>query len=161
MSSIIGAAPTAALSLQERLAAAKTASRALATATTEQKNRALRAIADGVLAGSAEILAANELDLANGRENGLSTGLLDRLTRPDKSSKTARDNSATQSVGAANRMTATLIDLFVSQIRECWHPIVGAPNPADQIVRFDLRLNPNGTIASIETLTVSSSPRRA
>jgi glutamate-5-semialdehyde dehydrogenase len=80
MSSIIGAAPTAALSLQERLAAAKTASRALATATTEQKNRALRAIADGVLAASGDILAANELDLANGRENGLSTGLLDRLT---------------------------------------------------------------------------------
>ena len=66
MSSIIGAAPTAALSLQERMAAAKTASRALATATTEQKNRALRAIADGVLAAAADILPANELDLANG-----------------------------------------------------------------------------------------------
>jgi glutamate-5-semialdehyde dehydrogenase len=80
MSSITGAAPAATLSLQERLSAAKTASRALATANTEQKNRALRAIADGVLVASADILAANELDLANGRENGLSTGLLDRLT---------------------------------------------------------------------------------
>ncbi|WP_285116999.1 glutamate-5-semialdehyde dehydrogenase [Leifsonia sp. fls2-241-R2A-40a] len=86
MSSITDASATAAsttaaaLSLHERLAAAKTASRALATATTEQKNRALRAIADGVIASGAEILSANELDLANGRENGLTTGLLDRLT---------------------------------------------------------------------------------
>lgn len=74
------AAPAATLSLPDRLSAAKTASRALATADTEQKNRALRAIADGVLAASEDILSANELDLANGRENGLSTGLLDRLT---------------------------------------------------------------------------------
>ena len=80
MSSLTGALPTAALSLHERLAAAKTASRDLAIADTDRKNRALRAIADGVLAASADILSANELDLANGRENGLSTGLLDRLT---------------------------------------------------------------------------------
>src|SRR3954447_6935673 len=80
MSQITGAARETALSLHERLAAAKTASRALATAHTEQKNRALRAIADGVLTASGDILAANELDLANGRENGLSKGLLDRLS---------------------------------------------------------------------------------
>ncbi|SEA85438.1 glutamate-5-semialdehyde dehydrogenase [Leifsonia sp. 21MFCrub1.1] len=80
MSSLTGALPTAALSLHERLAAAKTASRDLAIADTDRKNRALRAIADGVLAASADILSANELDLANGRENGLTTGLLDRLT---------------------------------------------------------------------------------
>jgi glutamate-5-semialdehyde dehydrogenase len=71
---------TAALSLNDKLAAAKSASLALATANTEQKNSALRALADGVVNASAEILAANELDLANGRENGLTSGLLDRLT---------------------------------------------------------------------------------
>ncbi|MDN4615155.1 glutamate-5-semialdehyde dehydrogenase [Leifsonia sp. F6_8S_P_1B] len=76
MSSTI-AAP---VSLDEKLAAAKRASIALATATTDRKDTALRAIADGVLAASAEIIAANELDLANGRENGLSSGLLDRLS---------------------------------------------------------------------------------
>src|SRR3954453_19075703 len=80
MSSITAAATAATLSLPERLPAAKTASRALATATTDQKNRALRGIAEGVLAASGDILAANELDLANGRENGLSKGLLDRLS---------------------------------------------------------------------------------
>lgn len=68
------------ISLTDRLAAAKQASRALATATTERKDAALRAIAEGLLAAETEILAANALDLANGRENGLSSGLLDRLT---------------------------------------------------------------------------------
>ncbi|WP_426623886.1 glutamate-5-semialdehyde dehydrogenase [Leifsonia sp. McL0607] len=68
------------VSAADRLSAAKASSPALATATTEQKNAALRAIASGVLAAEQSILRANELDLANGRENGLSTGLLDRLT---------------------------------------------------------------------------------
>ncbi|TAM70132.1 MAG: glutamate-5-semialdehyde dehydrogenase [Microbacteriaceae bacterium] len=65
---------------EETVAAAKTASRTLATATTDRKNRALEAIAAGIRNDTAAITAANELDLANGRENGLSTGLLDRLT---------------------------------------------------------------------------------
>lgn len=88
------------------------------------------------------------------------SNLLDRLTQPDKSTRN-NARAASRSVGPANRMSATLIDMFLSEIRQCWHPIVGAPNPADQIVSFDLRLNPNGTIASIETLTVSSNPYTA
>ena len=68
-----------ALTLQDKLAAVKTASTALATATTEQKHVALLAIAEAVRAGAERILPANELDLANGRENGIGAGLLDRL----------------------------------------------------------------------------------
>lgn len=68
------------VALVDKLAAAKHASIALATATSLQKNAALTAIAEGVVSSADEILAANELDLANGRENGLTTGLLDRLT---------------------------------------------------------------------------------
>src|SRR5579875_215983 len=71
---------SAATTLADRLSAAKRASIELATASTDRKDAALRAIADGVLTAADEILAANELDLANGRENGLSAGLLDRLT---------------------------------------------------------------------------------
>jgi len=67
-------------SLQDKLRATRTASRALATATTDTKNAALEAIAQAIESGAGEILPANELDLANGRENGLSTALLDRLT---------------------------------------------------------------------------------
>lgn len=67
-------------SLVERFRAAKDSSRALATATTETKNAALRALAEAVRANADRIVPANELDLANGRENGLAAGLLDRLT---------------------------------------------------------------------------------
>ena len=69
-----------ALSLTDRLEAARTASIALAQAPTAQKNAGLEAIAAAVESGAARILPANELDLANGRENGLSAGLIDRLT---------------------------------------------------------------------------------
>lgn len=65
--------------LTERFAASRDASRSLRSATTDLKNRALLAIADAVRAGSSRIVPANELDLANGRENGMSAGLQDRL----------------------------------------------------------------------------------
>jgi len=68
------------LSLVEKLAAAKRASIVLATANTDAKNAALLAVAAGLRSQAPRILQANELDLANGRENGLTTGLLDRLT---------------------------------------------------------------------------------
>ncbi len=51
----------------------------LATVTTEDKNRALLKIADALEENMPAILEANLLDLANGRENGLNAGLLDRL----------------------------------------------------------------------------------
>jgi glutamate-5-semialdehyde dehydrogenase len=81
MSAVITAPSTADVSdsFDDKLAAARAASLVLATATTDVKNRALEAIADALEAGAARILPANELDLANGRENGLSTALQDRL----------------------------------------------------------------------------------
>jgi glutamate-5-semialdehyde dehydrogenase len=62
------------------LAAARTASLTLASAATQQKNAALRAIAAALRDNVAEILAANALDIAAGNSAGLSAGLLDRLT---------------------------------------------------------------------------------
>ena len=62
------------------LDAARVASLSLATATTQQKNRALLAIADQLRGNVAYIIDANALDLANGQANGLGAGLLDRLT---------------------------------------------------------------------------------
>ena len=73
-----------ATSLTDKLTASREAARALATATTAQKNTALRAIADAVLRSQARVLQANELDLANGRDNGLSAGLQDRLRLDEK-----------------------------------------------------------------------------
>src|SRR5437899_1203560 len=58
---------------------AKAAARGLATLSTEIKNAALLAIADGLLSQSATIEDANCANLAAGRERGLSAALLDRL----------------------------------------------------------------------------------
>jgi glutamate-5-semialdehyde dehydrogenase len=69
---------------EARFRAAKAASTALATATTVAKNRGLEAIADALLARSAEVIAANGDDLAAARGNGLSAGLVDRLTLDER-----------------------------------------------------------------------------
>jgi len=66
-------------SFTQKLEAARTASVLLATAKADQKNAAIEAIAVAIVANSERIVAANDLDLANGRENGLSAGLQDRL----------------------------------------------------------------------------------
>jgi len=64
--------------------AARESSRALARASSEIKNNALLAIADHLNAGRNEILAANAVDMGNGRNNGLDAALLDRLELNDE-----------------------------------------------------------------------------
>ncbi|NKN36829.1 glutamate-5-semialdehyde dehydrogenase [Agrobacterium sp. a22-2] len=59
---------------------AKAAARPLAIATTEQKNRALDAMADAIVSSKATILAANAVDLENAASSGLAASFLDRLT---------------------------------------------------------------------------------
>nr|WP_298170176.1 glutamate-5-semialdehyde dehydrogenase [uncultured Pseudomonas sp.] len=59
--------------------AARQASRVIAGASTAQKNQALQAAAAALDGARAELSAANELDLAAGRANGLDAALLDRL----------------------------------------------------------------------------------
>ena len=66
--------------LEQMGKAAKAASYQLAGLSTAQKNQVLLTIADSLEANSAEILAANEQDLADARQNGMSAALLDRLT---------------------------------------------------------------------------------
>ncbi|WP_027008357.1 glutamate-5-semialdehyde dehydrogenase [Conexibacter woesei] len=63
--------------------AARTASRRLATLPTNEKDAALHAIADALLARTPEIVEANARDLEAGRENDLSAALLDRLMLDD------------------------------------------------------------------------------
>ncbi len=59
--------------------AARTASRALATMSTADKDTALLRVADQLEERAPEILEANARDLDAGRENGLSDALMDRL----------------------------------------------------------------------------------
>ena len=59
--------------------AARKAARRLAIISADVKNAALHNVADGLKAREEEILAANEKDIANGRERGLEEYFLDRL----------------------------------------------------------------------------------
>ena len=59
---------------------AREAARALALATTEEKNDALERIALALRSRCGELCAANEKDLVAGKTAGLSDALLDRLT---------------------------------------------------------------------------------
>lgn len=57
----------------------KNAAAGLAVASTDDKNKILKAIATALRENCDEILRANALDLENGRNNGMSEALLDRL----------------------------------------------------------------------------------
>lgn len=95
-------------SLTDKLDAARAASRILATATAAQKNAALLAIADRVAGAAALVLPANELDLANARENGLSVGMQDRLRL---------DGARLDGLAAAVRQVASLVDPVGESVR--------------------------------------------
>lgn len=70
---------------------ARAASRGLVNLTAEQKNAILRAMAAELIARQDVILAANAIDLARARENGLSSAMIDRLTLDPKRLKGIAD----------------------------------------------------------------------
>lgn len=65
--------------LNDKGSRAKKAARSLAALPTIVKNEALMKMADSLEANSGEIIAANLVDLENGRAKGLTNTLLDRL----------------------------------------------------------------------------------
>ncbi|MCG8710695.1 glutamate-5-semialdehyde dehydrogenase [Brenneria sp. 4F2] len=65
--------------LEQMGKAAKAASYQLSVLSSAERDRALEAIADSLALESAQILAANEQDVAQARQNGMSEALLDRL----------------------------------------------------------------------------------
>ncbi|EIK54380.1 gamma-glutamyl phosphate reductase [Stutzerimonas stutzeri TS44] len=95
--------------------AARDASRVLARASTAQKNRALQAAAVALDAARAELVAANELDLAGGRANGLDAAMLDRLA-----------------------LTPKVIDSMIEGLRQ----VAALPDPIGEI--RDMRYMPSG-----------------
>src|SRR6185312_16414299 len=94
-------------SLLNRLVAARAASIPLATATAELKNSALAAIAASILDHADAIIDANDLDLANGRENGLSVALQDRL-RLDRTRLAGLADAVTQIAGLVDPVGETV-----------------------------------------------------
>ncbi|HEY0216316.1 MAG TPA: glutamate-5-semialdehyde dehydrogenase [Cellulomonas sp.] len=87
---------------------ATTASRALAVANRATKDAVLGAMADALVREADRIVAANAEDLARGRENGTSEGLLDRLA-----------------------LTAERIGSIAAALRE----LVALPDPVGEVVR--------------------------
>jgi len=75
---------SATASVAEVCAAARAASRELASLTRAVKDEALENIASALVASSAEILEANRADLEAGREAGLGPALLDRLALDER-----------------------------------------------------------------------------
>jgi glutamate-5-semialdehyde dehydrogenase len=96
---------------------AKVASRALATATRTTKDAALAAMADGLLAATGAILAANADDVARGRARGMAEGLVDRLT-----------------------LTATRVEGIAAALRD----LANLPDPVGEVVRGSTL--PNGLL---------------
>jgi glutamate-5-semialdehyde dehydrogenase len=67
------------MSALERITLAKNASDSLAQAKTDTKNEALRQISLQLNIRADEIIAANDLDIANGKADGMTESLQDRL----------------------------------------------------------------------------------
>jgi len=95
-------------SLTEKLDAARAASLVLATANASSKNAALTAIAAAIVQHADLIIRANDLDLANGRDNGLSVGMQDRLRL---------DSTRLDGLADAVRLVVTLVDPVGENVR--------------------------------------------
>ena len=87
---------------------AKTAAADLAQRPRSQKDQALHAMADALLAGSPEIIAANADDVARAVANGTDPGIIDRLTLTE---------SRVTAIAAALRDLANLPDPVGEVIR--------------------------------------------
>jgi len=93
--------------------AARRASRAVASASTAAKNKALEAAADAIEREEAALLAANALDLAGARERGADSAFIDRLTLGAK---------GVRSMAAGLRQVASLPDPVGEITDLAWRP---------------------------------------
>lgn len=101
---------------------ARKASRAMAKANTAAKNRALSLIAASIRREAAALRAANELDLAAARANGMEAAMLDRLTLSDKAIATMAEGleqivSLADPIGEISNMKFRPTGIQVGQMR--------------------------------------------
>ena len=89
---------------------ALTASRALANLTTDQKNKILLAMADGILSDADQIISANAIDLDNAVNNNVTNSMIDRLRL---------DQKRIEAIADGIRQVATLPDP-VGEIMDEW-----------------------------------------
>ncbi|MCU6434682.1 glutamate-5-semialdehyde dehydrogenase [Undibacterium sp. Jales W-56] len=101
---------------------ARKASRAMAKANTAAKNQALSLIAAAIRREAATLRAANELDLAAARANGMDAAMLDRLTLSDQAIATMADGleqivSLSDPIGEISNMKFRPSGIQVGQMR--------------------------------------------
>jgi len=113
---------TASVDLQAIGRRAKAAARRLATLGTDEKNRALLAIADELVAHQDEILRANQHDMQSAQEAGVTGYILDRLLlTPERLAQYASDvqNVAAlpDPIGAGDGQRTLANGLIVSKVR--------------------------------------------
>ena len=89
---------------------ALTASRALANLTTDQKNKILLAMAEGILSDADKIISANAIDLDDAVNNNLTNSMIDRLQL---------DQKRIEAIADGIRQVATLPDP-VGEIMDEW-----------------------------------------
>jgi glutamate-5-semialdehyde dehydrogenase len=106
---------TVARELEQKGIRARAAGRRLATLSSAVKDRALLAIADALIARQEEIVAANERDLAEARDNGLDLYMIDRM-----------------------HLTPARIAAMAADVRA----VAALPDPVGE--EFDARVLPNG-----------------
>jgi glutamate-5-semialdehyde dehydrogenase len=70
--------------VRERAVEAREAARALAKASSKQKDEALIGMAEALLGHAEELISENQKDIAYGRNKGLSPAIIDRLTLNEK-----------------------------------------------------------------------------
>src|SRR5437868_12953768 len=87
---------------------ARAASHGLALATRAEKDRALHAMADALLARSAEVLAGNAEDIARAESAGTQANIIDRL-----------------------RLTLERLEAMAQGLRD----VAGLPDPVGEVVR--------------------------
>ena len=126
----------------EKLQAARSASRTLATATTAQKNSALEHIAAQLERDTQTIIAANAEDLERGRASGMSEYMLDRLLltedRIQALSTAVRDVIALPDpVGTVVRGSTLANGLDITQVRVPFG-VIGAIYEARPNVTVDI-----------------------
>jgi glutamate-5-semialdehyde dehydrogenase len=101
--------------LEEKARAAKEASRKLAFLSTETKNKALLNVAEALITGQDEILAANKTDYEEAKASGMGEAMLDRLML------------------SASRLEAMSQDVKT---------VAALPDPVGEV--FEMRTLPNG-----------------
>lgn len=91
------------------------------------------------------------------------SALLSKVAPPPASERSNARTAAQahRGFGAQTAMTMDLVDALRNQIDRCWSPPVGAPDPMDLVVNFDLVLNPDGSVAQPPQLDASSASQAA